>query len=120
MAVTRQSSFDYNLVVDQLQDCQAFYFGYGTPNGSPDASYDDLFVYNRVLSATDVSALHTMANRVYDFNQMATGIETMNDEQLTTGNDDAVYDLQGRYVGMSLDGIGRGIYVFRGKKVLVK
>ena len=119
-AVTRQSSYDYNLVVDQLLNCQNFYFGYGTPNGTPDASYDDLFVYNRVLTASDVAALRTMANRVYDFNQVATGIETINNEQLTMKNDDVVYDLQGRRVGTSLEGVRHGIYIYRGKKVLVK
>ncbi|MDO4994118.1 MAG: family 43 glycosylhydrolase [Bacteroidales bacterium] len=116
----RQSAFNYNLVVDQLLSTHYFYFGYGTPNGSPDASYDDLFIFNRVLLPSDVSALRVMANRVYDFNQLATGIAEVQSTKNKVQGDDVVYDLQGRRVGTSLDAVGQGIYIYRGKKVLVK
>ena len=61
-----------------------------------------------------------MANRVYDFNQLATGIAEVQSTKNKVQGDDAVYDLQGRRVGTSLAAVGRGIYIFRGKKILVK
>lgn len=118
--VTTQGDYDYNLVADFLQTCPYICFGYGSSYGSPDAYYDDFFVYDRVLSANEAAALRTMANRVYDFNQLATGIAEVQSTKNKVQGDDAVYDLQGRRVGTSLDAVGRGIYIFRGKKILVK
>ena len=39
-------------------------------------------------------------------------------ELVTEDGDSAVYDLQGRKVGTSLEGLSRGIYIVNGKKVL--
>ena len=117
--VTRMANYDYNLVVDQLPLCQYITLGSGSLTaGSPDASYDDFFVFDRVLSMDDVMALRTMANRVYDFTQIPTSMNAV--EGVSEVRDQNVYDLQGRLMGTSLNGVGRGIYIYRGKKILVK
>lgn len=51
------------------------------------------------------------------------GVETSLGEALTAGqrdrDDNRVYNLQGQYVGTSLSGLQRGVYVQNGKKIVV-
>ena len=61
-----------------------------------------------------------MANRVYDFNQVATGSAEVQETPVKVQADDAVYDLQGRRVATSPKSLGRGIYIYQGKKIFVK
>ena len=65
--VTTRAGFDYNLVVDHLAASTDLFLGRGTSWGSPDARFDDVLVYNRPLTITEVLALRTMSNRVFDF-----------------------------------------------------
>ena len=59
--------FDYQAVMDFITSAGYIQFGAGTQWGSADACFDDLLIYDRVLSATDVRALNTLSNRVTDF-----------------------------------------------------
>lgn len=50
---------------------------------------------------------------------VSTAVKTVKDNRKTT--DDRVFDLQGKLVGRgSLDGLPKGVYVFRGKKYVVR
>lgn len=59
--------FDYQAVLDFITTAGYIQFGAGTQWGSADACYDDLLIYDRVLTASDVRALNTLSNRVTDF-----------------------------------------------------
>lgn len=119
--ISRLSDFDFNLIVDHILDCDYFYIGRGSFWGSVDAYFDDLLIYNRVLTPSEVRALRTLASRVYDFSQIVTGIAEVEAPTAATLNaDTSVYDLQGRRVGTTLEGVGRGIYIYRGKKIFVR
>ena len=70
-AVTTRAAFDYNAVVDHLAKSEEFYLGRGSFWGSPDACFDDVIVFNRPLSLTQISALRNMQNRLFDFRSLA-------------------------------------------------
>lgn len=104
-------------IVSKVASLKYFYLGSGSLWGSADACFDDLMIYSRELSATDVRALNTMANRVHDFTGGGeTGIEEIADVQLPIRKDAGVYDLSGRKLSSS--SLKKGIYIVNGKKVL--
>ena len=51
------------------------------------------------------------------FTFSTTGIQMMPVEA-TESRPDAIYDLNGRYAGTDLNALQKGIYIFRGKKVV--
>ena len=53
------------------------------------------------------------------FKLSTTNLESIN-AQLSTFNSQRVYDLRGRYMGESLDGLRAGVYIVNGKKVVIK
>ena len=114
VAKTTKTAFDYNLIVDLLTACPELYLGYGSFWGSPDARFDDVMVYDRVLSLSEISALEQMVNRVTDYTNLTDGIQTVVYEPST--NDHAVYDLQGRRVTTPT----KGLFIRNGKKFFVK
>jgi len=118
--VTRLTAYNYNLVFDHVKSCRYLYFGKGSFGGSADACYDDLLIYDRVLTSDEVAALRKVANSVFDFAEVATDIQEVNSEKLKVKAGDAVYDLQGRRVATDLQSVGRGIYIYQGKKIFVK
>ena len=71
-AVSTRAAFDYNAVVDHLANASEFYLGRGSFWGSPDACFDDVIVFNRPLSLTQITALRNMQNRLFDFRSLAT------------------------------------------------
>ena len=103
-------------VIAKVTSMRYFYLGLGSFWGSADCCIDDLMIYNRELSATDVRALNTMANRVTDFTkgEGGTGIHELSDVKCQTSND--VYDLTGRRVTAPI----HGLYIINGKKVLIR
>ena len=71
-SITTRAGFDYNVVVDHLAQSEEFYLGRGSFWGSPDAYFDDVIVYNRPLSLTQIMSLRNMQNRLFDFRSLAT------------------------------------------------
>lgn len=103
-------------VVEQLTKMRYFYLGMGGTAGSADCYIDDVMIYDRELPSTDVRALNTMLNRVSDFTigEGGTDIGEIKSEELRMK--DEVFDLSGRRVERPT----RGLYVRKGKKILVK
>ncbi len=106
-------------VIANVTSLQYFYLGNGGYWGSADYCIDDLLIYNRELSATDVRALNTMSNRVTDFSigENGTDVEEIAVNQTTYGGRyaDGVYDLSGRRIAKPISG---GIYIQNGKKIV--
>ncbi len=115
--ITSRTAFDYNEIVDFVTTCPNMYIGYGSFWGSAEASFDDLMVFDRVLTRTDVRGLNMAENRVHDFTP--TGITTVTTDRNTPAAT-RVYNLQGQCVGQSLSGLRPGIYIQGGKKYVVK
>ena len=111
--VTTKQGFDYNRIVDHLAASPNLYLGYGSFWGSPDARFDDVMVFDRALSLTEVMALRQMTDRVFDFSSMASGVASV---MMPMPAPTAVYDLQGRRVGQP----SRGLYIINSKKIVIK
>lgn len=109
-AVTSPNAFSYGQIVSHLTASSDFYFGYGSFWGSLNADYDDLCIYNRVLTADDVKALYQAECN----NESITGIEAV---RRSTVSDGSIFDLQGRKLSGPLKS---GIYIRNGKKFIVK
>lgn len=60
-------TFDRSRVIDFVKSTNHFYLGLGSFWGSADASFDDLMIYSRALSADDVKGLYTRLTRVNIF-----------------------------------------------------
>ena len=111
--ISTATGFDYSLMVDLLSSASEICLGKGSFWGSAEAAFDDVIVYNRPLSSTEVLALNRMENRVFDFNAWATGIEEITSDNHNI-NHNAIYDLQGRRINGKPT---KGIYIIDGKKV---
>ncbi len=109
--------FDYQSVVDFITSAGYMQLGAGSLWGSAEADIDDLLVYDRVLSATDVRGLATLANRVTDFGPSGlVGIETVS-KDFTGQGDFRFFDLQGRPTTHPRPG---HIHIVNGRKVFVR
>ena len=108
-------SLPYDEIVKKVYSLKYFYLGLGSFWGSADACFDDVLIYNRELSATDVSALKMLSNRVYDFSQP--GGETQIADIIESANlqDNRYYDLSGRRIAIPTT---KGIYIKNGRKVI--
>lgn len=113
-------------VVAKVASLKYFYLGNGSFWGSADAYFDDLMIYNRELSNSDVSALKTMSNRVSDFTigENGTGIEDIITTDANSPRLTGVYDLSGRKVGgnsqftIHNSQLQKGLYIVGGKKIV--
>ena len=110
-------------IVEQVKGLRYFYLGLGAPTGSADCYIDDVMIYDRELSAVDVRALNTMANRVTDFTigEGGTGIMEIMDEGGKMEDEgvrmtDEIFDLSGRRV----ENPKQGLYIKNGRKYLIK
>ena len=111
--------FNRDLVLDFVTTAQYFYLGLGSFWGSADAYFDDLMIYNRELTATDVKGLSTMLNRINTFDDGTVDIGTViadDDDKPLPSVQQGIFDLHGRRVAVP----GKGIYIVNGKKVLFK
>ena len=67
-----KKDFNYGLVTQFVSSAKYFFLGMGSFWGSAEAYFDDLMIYDRELTATDVRALNTLLNRVTDFSPKST------------------------------------------------
>ena len=119
---TSASKFDYSYIFNLLTTATDLCLGNGSYWGSPDARLDDVFIHNRALSISEVSALKKVANRVIDYANPTTGINEIADRQQSAVNCQ-LYDLQGRKIEnrkLVNRQLKRGLYIVGGRKVLVK
>jgi len=66
-------SFDGDIVLDFIKSAKYFYLGMGALQGSAEAYFDDVMIYDRELSAADVKGLNTLLNRGTDFSPSNVG-----------------------------------------------
>ena len=116
VTVNSKAKCDFNLILDHIPNCRYFYFGYDSKLGSADICVDDLMIYDRILSYEDVSALYTMETRVFDFDQLALGIDDPIAYFQQGKNNGRIYNLQGQRVANPT----KGIYIKDGKKHVFK
>ena len=114
------ADFDRNLVLSHVTTAQYFFLGLGSFWGSAEADFDDLMIYNRALSATDVKGLYTLLNRVNNFDDgTITGIDDVEVAATSATVPSAkqgIFDLQGRRVAVP----AKGLYIVNGKKMWLK
>ena len=117
-SVTTKLGFDYQLILNLLASCSEIYLGNGSFWGSADARYDDLMVYNRELSMTEVLGLYQMINRVFDPQSLTQGIEeiAVTPSERSSSN---WYDLQGRKVSLTT-ATKPQIIISNGKKQIIR
>ncbi len=113
--LTAKGDFEYSMVMDFIRSCPNFYLGYGSFWGSVDVRVDDLIIYNRALSRTDIRALNTMSNRVTDFTTGPGGTSIKEVKADIPLKKEGIYDLSGRKV----ENPSKGIYIVNGKKKLI-
>ena len=118
-SVTTKSGFNYNLIVDLLQNSPKFYLGYGSFWGSAKADFDDILFHERVLTKTQITAVNTMENRYYDYSRLTDGILPVVSGGNSLAGDARLFDLQGRQAGEG-GTLRPGIYVRGGRKVVVR
>ncbi len=112
-SISNKQGFDYNRIVDHIAASPNIYLGYGSFWGSPDARFDDVMVFNRPLSLTEVMALRQMTDRAFDPASLTNAVQSVAVLQQRKGQ---IYDLQGRRV----ENPAKGLYIINGKKVFVK
>jgi arabinan endo-1,5-alpha-L-arabinosidase len=115
--ISTYSGFDYNEIIDFIQSCKFFYFGYGSFWGSADICFDDLLIYNKVMTYSEVQNLKKMCNRITNFaaGEGGTGIESIFTDSKVSPARQGIYDLMGRKVSTPVKG---NIYIINGEKVL--
>ncbi len=118
-SVKAKNDFDYNYIVDHLAKCPTLYLGYGSFWGSAEASFDDVAVYDRALSYTEVVALKTMENRAYDLNSIITGIDEVKATPVCPDNQ-CIFDMSGRKMCGDTNALAPGLYIVGKRKVVVK
>lgn len=109
-SISNQSAFDYNLIVNHLSSCPNFYIGYGSFWGSTNALYDELLIYNRVLTKEDINSLYNAITK----SDFATDIPEI--ESKVESIDFTIYDLLGRPTRKPQD---KGLYIINGKKYFI-
>lgn len=112
------TDFNYSEVLGFLQTAPWLYLGYGSFWGSADVLVDDLLVYNRALSAAEVSALELMCNRVTDFGprpDVPDAIDLIMPDAEPSNVRKGTYDLSGRRADKPV----KGLYIVDGKKYLI-
>ncbi|MBM6992285.1 MAG: family 43 glycosylhydrolase [Prevotella sp.] len=114
-AISSASQFNYSEILTLVKNCPNLYLGYGSFWGSTNVYYDDLMVFDRVLSADDILSLNAAERNGHDF----TGIDEVTTQRKTT-TDNSIYNLSGQRVGTTIEGLPRGIYIRQGKKFIVK
>lgn len=68
--------------------------------------------------ADNTSATEDMSRVTLSFSYTTTGISQV--EGIKKALQGKVYNLQGQFVGSSLQGLSKGVYIINGKKVIIK
>ena len=85
-------------------------------NGRDDAIFDETASARYVIEFDDAGV-----QEIVDDDSAVTAITSLDGEDIMpTGKSLKVYNVAGQYVGQSLDGLAKGMYIVNGKKVLVK
>ncbi len=110
--------FDYGKLMTSVAKAGFLQMGIGGKNGTAEAFIDDLLIYDRALSATDVRTLYTLSGRTIDFGPNGnTAVDAVQPDTHRAA-DAATYDLSGRL--MNAGRLPQGIYVRNGRKVIVR
>lgn len=119
--IRKIGDFDFERIVHHAATCPDFCIGHGSYWGSSNASFDDLFIYDRPLTIADVRALNTLCNRVFDFTTLPTGIANVQSSKNKVPTAGGVYDLRGRRLADTPDQLGhyRGIVLWQGRKIFI-
>lgn len=112
--IKKKAEFDFARILQHIAACDKFYFGLGGDNGSAAAGFDDLMIYDRALSATDVKGLCKMANSTHNFSP--TAINGITADKNPTHTYEGVYNLNGQ----KLKAAAKGFQIVNGKKVYIK
>lgn len=116
---TSADTFDRDLVLSFVASARYFLFGLGSFWGSAEASFDDLLIYRRELTADDVRGLHTLLNRNNPFNSgtiVSIPLPLLPASPVPSAGSSVPHDLLGRPVTSPV----RGIYIENGRKILRK
>jgi arabinan endo-1,5-alpha-L-arabinosidase len=118
---TTKVGFDYNLILDLMASCDELWLGNGSFWGSADVRFDDVMIYDRILSVLEIMALQQMTDRG-NTDGKTNGIYSMHNAQCLMHNE--VYDLQGRRMNSSLfthhSSLKKGLYIKNGRKEVVR
>ena len=116
-AVTTATGFNYQYILDLLAATPDIFLGNGSFWGSPAASFDDVTLHSRALTAAELRGLYQMTNRVTDYSAISTGIQDVKPAADTRRNS-GTYDLGGRKMNKSQ--LKRGLYIQGGRKIVVR
>lgn len=114
-----KDDFNTDLVLQFVSSVPYFYLGSGSFWGSAEAFFDDLMIYNRALTADDVKGLNTLLSRGNSFDDgTIVGIDAIAADapSAVPSVRSGIYDLTGRKVTAP----AKGIYLYNGKKILIK
>ena len=106
-------------LLNSVASLRYLYLGNGSFWGSAAFRADDLLVYTRELSATDVRALHTMSNRLTDFTIGQDGTPVSAPQAggpVVAASARGIYDLSGRRLARPVP----GVVVQDGRKMVKK
>lgn len=103
----------YPLVLSLISSSDSLYLGHGSFWGSAEASYDDVSLYARPITAVEARNLYALEQTTAS--AASTGIEqiAVPERPATSG---AWYNLQGQRIMTP----ARGIYIHQGKKIVIK
>ena len=111
VAITTPAAFDYGVIADHMHNATDLYLGYGSFWGSLNASYDELLVYDRVLTAADVQTLYQ--HELYE--KFATDVAPIHAGRSVP---ETYYTIDGRR--LSGRPVQSGIYIHDGCKVIIR
>ena len=113
-----KDAFNNALVLNHVATSKYFYLGLGSFWGSADACFDDVMIYNRALTSTDVRGLYTMLSRSNPFDDgTIVGIDDVDaSSAVSSFGNGATFSLGGAIVPNP-----HGCIIIKdGKKVLLK
>ncbi|MBQ7443528.1 MAG: family 43 glycosylhydrolase [Bacteroidaceae bacterium] len=118
-AINAAKLFDYTKLLNAVSAAAYVQYGSGGTGGSAAACYDDLLIYSRSLTATDVRTLYQLTGRVTDFGpngQVGIGSIAVGGTGSNRAADSRCFDLAGRRLSQPR----RGLNIVGGRKVVAR